>query len=197
MKLINSNIFDTNKENDEDTKTQLEQPLLNALINGDERAFEKVYKTYFNHLHNYSFSIVRDSEAACDIVQNIFVLIWENRKKLNPNKSLRSYLLCCTHNNSLRYLRTVALHKEHQVNIKREKKIEELENVIVYQENTTSKKVTALLDKLPPRSRQVTFMSRIEGKKNRDIATNLDISVRTVETILYQSMKKLRGLVKD
>ena len=88
-------------------------------------------------------------------------------------------------------------HKNTRSEKKREKKIEELENVIVYQENTTSKKVTALLDKLPPRSRQVTFMSRIEGKKNRDIATNLDISVRTVETILYQSMKKLRGLVKD
>lgn len=181
----------------EGVNAQLHQPLLTALINGDEHAFEKVYKAYFSHLQNYSLAIIKDSEAACDIVQNIFVALWENRKKLDPNKSLRNYLLCCTHNNSLRYLRTAALHREQQINIKREKEKEELENVIIYQEDITTKKVTALLDKLPQRSRQVTFMSRIEGKKNREIATSLDISVRTVETILYQSMKKLRGLVKD
>ena len=58
MKLSNSNIFNISRNNYEDAKTQLEQPLLNALINGDERAFEKVYKAYFNHLHNYSFLLV-------------------------------------------------------------------------------------------------------------------------------------------
>lgn len=197
MKLSSSNIFSTKKEKSEETKTQPEQPLLNALISGNEEAFEKIYKTYFSHLRNYSLSITQDSEISCDIVQSIFVSIWENRKKLNPNRSLRNYLLCCAHNNSLRYLKTVSLHKKHQANVKREKEQEELENVIVYQENTTSNTVYALLDKLPQRSRQVTFMSRIEEKKSADIAKELNISVRTVETILYQSMKKLKDLTKD
>lgn len=197
MKLSSGKIFNKHKESNENTNAQQEQPLLKALIDGDEQAFEQVYKALFTHLHNYSSSIIKDSETAYDIVQNIFIALWENKKKLDPNKSLRNYLLCCTHNNSLRHLQRVALHNRHQVNIKREKKAEELENVIVYQENITTKRVTALLDKLPKRSRQITIMSRIEGKKNRDIATSLDISVRTVETILYQSMKKLRGLVKD
>ena len=62
--------------------TESDQSLLDALIKGEETAFEKIYKSYFALLQNYSASIVGDSEAALEIIQNIFVALWENRK--NP-----------------------------------------------------------------------------------------------------------------
>ena len=168
--------------------TESDQSLLDALIKGEETAFEKIYKSYFALLQNYSASIVGDSEAALEIIQNIFVALWENRKNLDREKSL---------NNSLRYLKTRFLHLQHQENLKRKKSEEEQENVIRAEEGPEpEQQLSALLNELPERSRQVMIMSHIENRKSADIARKLGISVRTVETILYQAMKKLRGKIK-
>ena len=173
-----------------------DQSLLDALIKGEETAFEKIYKSYFA-LQNYSTSIVGDSEVALEIIQNIFVALWENRKNLDREKSLRNYLLRSTHNNSLRYLKTRFVHLQHQENLKRKKSEEEQENVIREEEEPEpEQQLSALLNELPERSRQVMIMSHIENRKSADIARKLGISVRTVETILYQAMKKLRGKIK-
>ena len=184
-------------ENAKNEKAQRDQSLLDALIKGEEAAFEKIYKSYFALLRNYSASIVGDSDAAYEIIQNIFVALWENRKNLDREKSLRNYLLRSAHNNSLRYLKTQSLHLQHQENLKKEKSEEEQENVIRHEEYPDpEQQLSALLNELPERSRQVVIMSHIENKKSADIARELGISVRTVETILYQAMKKLRGKIK-
>ena len=184
-------------ENAKNEKAQIDQSLLDALIKGEEAAFEKIYKSYFALLRNYSASIVGDSDAAYEIIQNIFVALWENRKNLDREKSLRNYLLRSAHNNSLRYLKNQSLHLQHQENLKKEKSEEEQENVIRHEEYPDpEQQLSALLNELPERSRQVVIMSHIENKKSADIARELGISVRTVETILYQAMKKLRGKIK-
>ena len=184
-------------ENAKNEKAQIDQLLLDALIKGGEAAFEKIYKSYFALLRNYSASIVGDSDMAYEIIQNIFVALWENRKNLDREKSLRNYLLRSAHNNSLRYLKTQSLHLQHQENLKKEKSEEEQENVIRHEEYPDpEQQLAVLLNELPERSRQVVLMSHIENKKSADIARELGISVRTVETILYQAMKKLRGKIK-
>lgn len=184
-------------ENAKNEKAQIDQLLLDALIKGEEAAFEKIYKSYFTLLRNYSASIVGDSDMAYEIIQNIFVALWENRKNLDREKSLRNYLLRSAHNNSLRYLKTQSLHLQHQENLKKEKSEEEQENVIRHEEYPDpEQQLAVLLNELPERSRQVVLMSHIENKKSADIARELGISVRTVETILYQAMKKLRGKIK-
>lgn len=169
--------------------------VVEALIRGDETTFATVYKSYFTSLKSYASSIVMDQEAAYEIVQELFVALWENRKKLDREKSLRNYLLRATHNNSLRYLRRDALHQRHHERIKQE--TNEMEESLTGEEiSDPESRVTALLEELPERSRQVVIMHYLENKKSGEIAEQLKISVRTVETILYQSMKKLRGKVK-
>lgn len=174
-----------------------DQALLDALIQGETSAFEKIYKSYFALLRNYSVSIVGDSDAAYEIVQNIFVALWEHRKRLNRESSLRNYLLRSTHNNSLRYLKTRALHKRHHEQMKLETAGEEQENVMDREEVADPEsQLTNMLNELPARSKQVVIMSHLENKKRSQIAEFLGISTRTVETILYQAMKKLRRKVK-
>ena len=103
--------------------------IVDALIKGDEATFAMVYKSYFTSLRNYATTILSDQEAAYEIVQNLFVTLWENRKKLDREKSLRNYLLRGTHNNSLRYLKTHSLHQLHHEQIKQEISEEEQENI--------------------------------------------------------------------
>lgn len=171
--------------------------IVDALIKGDEATFTMVYKSYFISLRNYATSILSDQEAAYEIVQNLFVTLWENRKKLDREKSLRNYLLRGTHNNSLRYLKTHSLHQLHHEQIKQETSEEEQENIINHDPPTDPETQLAnILNELPERSKQVVIMSHIENKKSTQIAKELGISARTVETILYQAMKKLRAKAK-
>lgn len=173
------------------------EEIVKALMKGDEVIFAMIYKAYFISLRNYAISILSDQEAANEIVQNLFVSLWINRKKLDKEKSLRNYLLRGTHNNSLRYLSTHSLHQQHHERIKQERKEEENENVIQYEETTDPEtQLATILDELPERSKQVVIMSHIENKKSSEIARQLGISVRTTETILYQAMKKLREKAK-
>jgi len=145
----------------------------------------------------FAYSYLRDKAEAEDVVMESMIALWENRKNLDREKSLRNYLLRSTHNNSLRYLKTRFLHLQHQENLKRKKSEEEQENVIRAEEGPEpEQQLSALLNELPERSRQVMIMSHIENRKSADIARKLGISVRTVETILYQAMKKLRGKIK-
>ena len=164
--------------------------IVDALIKGDEATFAMVYKSYFISLRNYATSILSDQEAAYEIVQNLFVTLWENRKKLDREKSLRNYLLRGTHNNSLRYLKTHSLHQLSSTDNLQE-------NIINHDPPTDPETQLAnILNELPERSKQVVIMSHIENKKSTQIAKELGISVRTVETILYQAMKKLRAKAK-
>lgn len=169
------------------------QCIVTALRNGDMDVFEQVYKSYFPRLRAYSMTIVGDRDTASEIVQSLFLSLWENRRQLNPSKSLRNYLLQSVHNNSLRWLRTKSVHDRHNQLIAR--MIDE-----VYSDTDTAEggdaqadqRAMEVLDRLPERSRQVVYMSYIEGKKSREIADELGLSVRTVETILYKSMKKMK-----
>ena len=173
------------------------EEIVDALIKGDEATFATVYKSYFTPLINYATSIVTDQETAYEIVQNLFVTLWENRKKLDREKSLRNYLLRGTHNNSLRYLKAHTLHQLHHEQIKQETSEEEQENIINREETADPEtRLAIILNELPERSRQVVIMSHIENKKSAEIAKELGISIRTVEAILYQAMKKLREKAK-
>lgn len=162
---------------------------IEALRNGDRTVFEKIYKTYFARLLYYSMSIVGDRDAACEIVQSLFLSLWENRRNLDPSGSLRNYLLRGAHNNSLNHQRTSSLHARHHEEFARmSDHVQELPDP----DEEPGEAVTRMMERLPERSRQVVYMSYFEDKKSREIAKELGISVRTVETILYQSVKKMK-----
>lgn len=167
--------------------------LVKALKAGDEPAFKALYLTYSPPLRKYANTILRDEEAAYEVVQDTFVAVWINRKKLDENKPIRNYLLRAVHNNALRLLKYNMARK-----VREEKVMTEFFNVCDEGEALTEsiEALTGVLARLPGQSRKVLMMSFWEGKKNADIAKELSISVRTVETILYMVIKKLRGEMK-
>lgn len=167
--------------------------MVEALKAGDEAVFEAIYNEYSGALKAYAAVILQDSEVASEIVQDIFLMIWVNRKKLDNTKPLRNYLLRAVHNNAL-HAKKMSLARK----IREEKAgIEQLKQ---WGENNEKpleeEQLGRAIVNLPERSRKVLTMSYWEDKKNIEIANELSISVRTVETILYKVMKKLRGILK-
>ena len=177
-----------------------------ALKAGNEAAFEAVYLRYARPLRAYAGKILKDGELAFEVVQEVFVAVWEKRGGLDAGKPLRHYLLRAVHNNALRMLRAEEARRRREGEVVREwqeqedrearngggeRKAEEWE---AREERATA--VEKAVEGLPEQSRRVVRMSYWEEKKNGEISELLGISVRTVETILYKAKKKLGKALK-
>ena len=163
--------------------------IVEALKTGDEETFKEVYTAFCAPLRHYATTILQNEQAAYEVVQDVFTAVWLNRKRLDAAKPLRNYLLRAVHNNSLRLLKYDEARRRREISAAAE----------LHGGWTQEKEV-------PPPDLQRNFRSRDraaeqlmnyrEKKKKKAIATELSICVRTVETILYKVVKKLRGEIK-
>ena len=167
-----------------------------ALQKGDGRAFEAVYKAYAGRLRKYAAALIKDEEWAWEVVQDTFVAVWMNHRELDESKPLRHYLLRAVHNNALRWLRAEERRKRREQTAAEEAAREAEESGAEEADAENRERLALAIGRLPEQSRRVLEMSYWEKKKSAEIACELSISVRTVETILYKVRKKLRGEIK-
>ena len=169
--------------------------IVEALKAENEEAFKEVYTALCVSLRTYARNILQDEAAAYEVVQDVFTAVWFNRKRLDASKSLRNYLLRAVHNNSLRLLKYDEARRRRELNA-----AAELHGSWDPEKDVPpplyAKELAPAISRLPEQSRKVLLMSYWENKKNAAIATELSISVRTVETILYKVVKRLRGEIK-
>lgn len=170
--------------------------IVEALKAGNEEAFKEVYTALCVPLRTYARTILQQDEAAYEVVQDVFAAVWLNRKKLDASKSLRNYLLRAVHNNSLRSLESDRARRRREISAAAELHGGWEQEPDAFTPPLYVEKLAPAISRLPEQSRKVLMMSYWENKKNAAIATELSISVRTVETILYKVMRRLRGEIK-
>jgi RNA polymerase sigma-70 factor (ECF subfamily) len=174
-----------------------EKDLIVRLKEGDQTAFELLFHFYYPGLVVYSTQFTTDRMEAEEIVQDFFVRLWQRHQQLILTDSLKSYLFLSVKNGCLNYLK----HKK--VEEKYIKQMAELSNQHLaydpdlYIASELQEKVKNVIDLLPEKCREIFIMSRIQGLKNDEIATNLNISKRTVETQISKALKVLRIELKD
>lgn len=158
----------------------------------DVAAFEKLFRTYYAELVNYSYGFVKDFDAAEEIVQDFFYNYWKNRKEINIRFSVKSYLFRAVRNNSLKYLDAVAVRRRYAdrilAGLKEETGYEDTE--LEYSE--LMKVIEETLSELPGRCGEVFRMSRFGGMKYEEIAEEMSVSVKTVEANMSKALKLLR-----
>lgn len=157
--------------------------------------FEGLYSRFHKDLLNLSYNIVRDKDSAKDIVQEIFVRLWNNREKVEVGSQIKNYLFKATVHSSLTYLRD---HKKHY-------RLEDVAEVsALVNQNATEElsfkefelKSRQAIDRLPPQCKTIFLLSRQEGLKYSEIAETLGISVKAVENQMGIALKKLREDLK-
>lgn len=179
-----------------------EQEIFLKLCHGDEGAFEYFFKKYYNRLYNYVFEILKDSLAAEEIVEELFFKVWEQRSHINIQTSPVAYLFRTAYNNSVNYIKHKKVEDKYLA-YQSQRSIAELEKannsfpLSTLIEKEFEVKLQKSLEKLPDQCRQIFVMSRIEGKKNQEIAENLQVSVNTVKTQLLRALTRLRKDLKQ
>ena len=152
--------------------------------------FDKIYVLYYSRMFRFAKEYVLFDEDAENIVQDVFLLLWEKREVLDIQISLVSYLFALVKNKSLDYLRHKVIADEYKQELSAKLTAltsdEEIEQILM-----------TAINKLPERCRQVFLKSRIEGKRNREIANELNLTVSTVENQMTIALRKLRVELKD
>lgn len=164
----------------------------------NREGFDNLFRHYYPRLKSYVSSFVEDSVAE-DITQDVFLYVWENRKKIYVGPAFHSYLFQAGYTRSIDYLKKQqsvtgfsSLIQNEITQIYETLAVNEgdiLENL--YSEDFYEKLYT-LLERIPEQRRNVFLMAYIDGLKTKDIAANLDIPQRTVESHIYLTLKFLK-----
>ena len=154
----------------------------------DEKAFEMLFHKYFYTLCLLSKRYTHDLTTSREVIQDLFIDLWEKRKLLSINSSLRTYLASAARYNSIR--RTNENRKFINITDAIHDSSDELFDHLEYAELQSA--ILAAIDKLPDQCKKVFLMSRFEMLKYSDIARQLNISVKTVEAHIGKALKLMQ-----
>ena len=164
---------------------------INALRKGDKKVFDALFRAYYAPLCNYACAMTDgDMDAAEDIVQERFFKLWEKRADLTINYSIKSYLYKMVYNaclNRIRSEKTQSKYKAHNATFLAENPVYQLDTTSEIQTN-----VFKALAVLPEQCRRVFELNRFEELKYREIAEQLNISIKTVEKHIGKALRILR-----
>lgn len=158
--------------------------------------FEALFKQYYAPLVAYACKFVSDVDIAREIVQDFFVRFYEKRQTLTIDTSVKSYLFRSVYNCSINHINQKNIQDKHLRNIDMERTEEEnLENEIYTAE--LQHRISKVINNLPAKCQRIFKMNRLEGIKNEEIAAQLHLSKRTVETQISKALKILRQKLSD
>lgn len=185
-------------------KINQEGDLLLQIQNGDMNAFEELYFNMQPRLFAFSKKFIENNEIARDIVQEIFFEFWENRHTTTIKSSVNAYLFRTLHNKCLNYIRDLKVREKYSSYV--DIKLKEAELFFFDQEQDSYKSIffkevqeifNESMKNLPDSCREIFLLSRMKGLSNKEIADQLNISVRTVENQIYRALKVLKVSLKD
>jgi RNA polymerase sigma-70 factor (ECF subfamily) len=164
-----------------------------ALKHRDEQAFGELFKRYFKQLRNYAFSFVQEQTLAEDIVQTIFLRLWDKIEVLNVGDSIPAYLYRAVYNESLNTLKRSKVRRSYHSWLNRHMKDQTDTAHKNLQLQELERQLRAAINELPEQCRTIFQLSRYEELRYRDIGLRLGISVKTVENQMGKALKLLRA----
>lgn len=164
--------------------------LISLIERGQTATFTKFYTSYFEKLVLASDKYLKDIHEAEEIVQDVFLKVWENPEYLSEVKSIKSYLYRTVINSSINYFNRQKNIEQHHLKLASELSDEYLINLD--EENEMIVLLRSEIEKLPAQCKKVFKLSRFESLKYKEIAIQLDISEKTVENHIGNALKILR-----
>lgn len=160
---------------------------------GDAAALEYFFQKYMELLYYRALGYVKNPQAAEDIVQEVFIRFWDNRKKLDITLSVAAYLTRSVVNSCKNYLEHLSVRQRYEQDYQHENP--EAGEKLEYEEEELEllrERLRIFIDSLPEKCREVFLLACVEGLKYREVAERLGVSVNTVKTQVKSAYTKLR-----
>ena len=173
-----------------------EQYIKSTISENSEKGFELLFKRYHTVLCNHATRYVWSKDIAQDIVSDVFFNLWKNQEFLSINTTYRAYLFGAVRNGCHNYLTRELSRKASLDEIENfDSKLLRPDQIVHFDELQT--KIESIIAALPPQCKRVFLLNRLEGKKYSEIATELDLSIKTVEMHISKALSVLRTALKD
>lgn len=171
--------------------------LLQKLKAGDEKSFRKIYLKYHKKLYRVAFRYLRSKSLAEDAVHEVFVKLWDSRKKLKTSGSLKGFLHTAIKNHVLNIIDKDRRRLKNHINLSYEKKAKNLktDNIIDLSEYRSLYKLA--VEQLPEKRREVFELRTSEGLTNREVAEYMEISIHTVKSQYYKASNFIKEYVRQ
>jgi RNA polymerase sigma-70 factor, ECF subfamily len=169
--------------------------MMPAIRDGNKDAFREVFHQCYADLCQYASTILKDMDEAEDVVQSMFIKIWEKRETLNVEHTIRTYLYKAVYNQCINLLDHRKIKLKHQ-----EYGSYEARNLVQHPEvfpEELEAHIKAAINELPEQCRRVFILSRYEEMRYAEIAQQLKISVNTIENQISKALRILRLKLKD
>lgn len=154
-------------------------------------SFEHIFQKHYDELVRYAFTLLKEQDLAQDMVQKLFVNLWEKRDHLEIQSNIRSYLFTAVYRTCLNKLKQIKEDRNKRVPLENEQiKAVTTDNFVIQGELEQS--IARAMEKLPEKCREVFGLSRIKNYSYAEIAQALDISVKTVENHMGKALKMMR-----
>ena len=172
-----------------------ERELLSLLKQGNEQAFEKIYKSYSSHLFGNVFKMVKSETTTQEILQDVFIKIWSNRASIDLDKSFRSYLFRIAENKVYDFFRKASRDKKIQAQLfaTATEEYEHIETMIHKKENDLLLK--RAIDSLSPQRQQIFRLIKLDNKSYEEVSRQLGISVSTISDHIVKANKAIREFI--
>ena len=165
---------------------------------GDQKAFNLLFSIFFARLNDFAKRVVKDDAISQDIVQDVFVKVWENKAEIE-SLHLEAYLFRLVRNRCIDYIKHLKVVNNRMHDIQISSKYEELYRIdfignepYLLIEQELKSKIEKTIQGLPDRCREVFMLSRMDGLKNKEIAEKLDINIKNVERHLNRALQSFR-----
>jgi RNA polymerase sigma-70 factor (family 1) len=172
-----------------------EKNILQKLANGDETALAEMYREYWQSLFISAYNIIKDKEACSDILQDIFLQLWVRREKLEITSSLEAYLHTAVRYHVFKHIRKSTYVNRYFENLELRFSAASADEEIMLKQ--LNEQVAHAVQSLPKQCMLIFKLSREEHLSNREIAEQLNISVKTVENQMTIALRRLRLSLND
>jgi len=170
--------------------------LVDGIRQDEKNAFKSLYDRYSKKIYFFSLKYLGNNIEAEELVQSVFINIWENRKTLDPGNSVKSYIYKAAVNYIYNYLKKKAIRTRY---FESEFAKGEIHSNTTYEQvflHDLERSIDSIIETLPSQQQKVFQLSRYEGLTHKEIARKLDLSERTVENQIYRSLKIIKNTLR-
>ncbi len=169
-----------------------DKELMNEIKAGNMLAFDELYRKYIKRLYRFSYSILKSTEEAENIVQDVFLTLWLNRGKVEKDSSIKYYIFTIAYNMAISIIRKKAKDAQFIEYVKTLQVFTQEPVDLQIEYNELDEKLNKIIKALPVRQKEVYQLHRIEGLKYAEISERLNISINTIENHMSRALKTIR-----
>jgi len=179
------------------TEKREDNELVQLLQKGNVAAFDSLFEVYSQKLYGFALKYFKNESDAEELVQEVFVKVWENRQTLKSELSFKSYLFTIALNQIRKYFNKKATSLRYLESLQNEPEFSD--NQAINDDNYESAltQIKLIIEQMPPRRREIFTKSKMEGKSSKEIATELNISAGTVDNQVSDALRFIRTRLKS